>query len=62
MSTRSSRLDAVTSHFMSGENRRWYGSAMPVTVRCTSAVTGSMKVSESLAALATISDFSSGVR
>src|SRR5450830_1425075 len=34
---------------------------MPRTVRCTSAVRGSRKVSESPRALATISDFSSGV-
>src|SRR5574343_1087464 len=35
---------------------------MPVMVRCTSAVRGSMKVSESPSALATMTDFSSGVR
>ena len=35
---------------------------MPRTVRWTSAVFGSMKVSESDSALATITDFSSGVR
>ena len=57
-----SRLAAVTNHFMSGEKRRWYGSRMPRSVRCTSAVRGSMKVSESLPALATMTDFSSGVR
>ena len=35
---------------------------MPVTVRWISAVAGSMKVSESYSAFATMSDFSSGVR
>jgi hypothetical protein len=34
---------------------------MPRMVRCTSAVRGSMKVSESARALATMIDFSSGV-
>src|SRR5687767_5492478 len=62
MSTWLSRLPAVTNHFMSGEKRRWYGSMMPVTTRCTSAVRGFMKVSESLAELATITERSSGVR
>ena len=62
MSTWLSRLAAVTNHFMSGEKRRWYGSRMPRSVRCTSAVRGSMKVSESLPALATITECSSGVR
>ncbi|MCY1222530.1 hypothetical protein D9M72_346270 [compost metagenome] len=55
------RLAAVTNHFMSRENCSWYGSMIPYTTRCTSAVRGSRKVSESPAELATMTDFSSGV-
>ena len=46
---------------MSGEKRNWYGSSVLRTTRCTWAVRGSMKVSESPPALATMTDFSSGV-
>src|SRR5574343_351448 len=62
MSTWLSRLAAVTNHCMSGEKRSWYGSTMPVRVRWISPVRGSTRVMESLRALATSSDFSSGER
>ncbi len=62
MSTWFRRLAAVTNHFMLGEKRSWYGSAMPSITRWIWPVFGSTKVSESARALATISDFSSGVR